>query len=176
MKEIANEYGTALFMLAVENNAAKDYAKALDTVAAAFSDNEAYYAFLQNPAIPFGERQASLAAVFEGHLPEEVLSFLLLLCEKGRTACFFEAKRIYDALLAAKEHIAVAYVTSATALSDQEKARLIEKLKTVLASEVEAIYAIDPSLLGGVMIEVDGKVFDGTLRHRLSEVKGVMNT
>ena len=175
MKDIGNEYGTALFLLACENDKMKEYGKALTEVAAAFEEEAAYFEFLKNPAIPARERGASLTAVFENALPEEVLSFLLLLCDKGRMPIFFEAFKSYKALLDAAEHVANAHVTSAVELTAEEKVKLLDKLKTVSRSDVVATYAIDASLLGGLIIEIDGKIIDGSLRHRLSEIKGVIN-
>ena len=45
----------------------------------------------------------------------------------------------------------------------------------MLNSAVEAEYEIDGSIIGGVIIEADGKVFDGSIRSRLRDVKDVMN-
>lgn len=174
MKDISIEYGEALFTLACEADRKKEYGEALLEIARAFEENRDYFLFLQSPAVPVKERHDSLCAVFEGHLPEDVLSFLMLLCEKGRMSCFFEAQKAYQALLDASEHIASATVKSAVPLTETEKARLLEKLKTVLTCEVAATYVIDEALMGGVVIEVDGRIIDGSLRRRLSEVKGVI--
>ncbi len=176
MKELGHEYGEALFMLAVENGAVEAYKNALSLVSGIFKTEEAYYTFLQNPAIAAKERSLCIASAFQEALPKEVLSFLQLLCEKGRMPCFFEAVKTYFALYDAACRIANATVTSAVALTDEEKKKLEDKLKTVSGQEIAATYAVDASLLGGVIIEIDGKIIDGSLRHRLREIKGVMNT
>ena len=176
MHEIGSEYGTALFMLAAENNQKREYQRALATVKAAFSENPDYFAFLQSPAIEKSERLASLEAVFAVDLPEYVLSFLMLLLDKGRLSFFFECCEAYEELLAASEHVAADKITSALPLTEDEKEKLIQKLKKLCRAEVIATYEIDEAILGGVIIEVDGKIIDGSLRHRLIEIKGVMNT
>ena len=38
-----------------------------------------------------------------------------------------------------------------------------------------AEYEVDESIMGGLVVSIDGKVMDGSLRHRLQEIKGVMN-
>ena len=43
-----------------------------------------------------------------------------------------------------------------------------------MGKNVRAVYIIDESLIGGVKIEVEGKTFDGSIKHRLSEVKDVI--
>ena len=176
MKELGYEYGTALFMLAIENGEMQAYKDALTFVAEIFKQEETYYAFLQNPTIAAKERAACLAAAFEKALPREVLSFLQLLCEKGRMSCFFEAAKTYAELYDVACRMANATVTSAVALSDEQKTKLEEKLKAVSGRDITATYTVDASLLGGIIIEMDGKIIDGSLRHRLQEIKGVMNT
>ena len=176
MNEIASEYGSALFMLAVENNQPRPYMEALDTIADAFLENPDYFTFLQSPAVSKNERLASIEAVFRDALPKNVLFFLMLLCEKGRLSFFFDIHASYRALLDASEHIANAKITSAVALTEDEKEKLQKKLVKLCRCDVISTYEIDETILGGVIIEVDGSVIDGSLRHRLSEIKGVMNT
>lgn len=176
MKELGYEYGTALFMLALEKNETETYKDALTLVTEIFTKEKTYFAFLQSPAIAARERIGCLADAFGASLPQDVLSFLQLLCEKGRMSCFFEAVKAYYELYDAACRMANATVVSAVALTDEEKNKLESKLKTVSGRTVTATYAVDPSLLGGIIIEMDGKIIDGSLRHRLSEIKGVMNT
>ena len=79
------------------------------------------------------------------------------------------------ALLDASERISNARVTSAVELTEDEKNRLCKRLCEKLKAEVKIEYFIDEGLLGGLIVEVDGTVIDGSLRHRLREVKEVMN-
>jgi len=176
MKDLGHEYGTALFMLAIENGEMQAYKDALALVAEILEAEKVYYDFLQNPAIAAKERSACIASAFGKALPREVLSFLQLLCEKGRMSCFFEAVKTYFALYDAACRVANVTVTSATSLTDEEKKKLENKLKTVSGQTVAATYAVDPALLGGIIIEMDGKIIDGSLRRRLSELKGVINS
>ena len=42
--------------------------------------------------------------------------------------------------------------------------------------DVNMEYVVDSSIMGGVIVELDGKIMDGSLRHRLREVKDVINS
>lgn len=174
MAEISKEYAAALFMLACEENAKKEYVSALEEVKAAFSENMEYSEFLASPAIALSQRLSSIETAFSGKVPENILSFLLLLCEKGRISCLMEAVEEFFALVDASEHIVCAKAVSALELTEDEKKKLQDKLETLYKGKVDIEYSIDESLLGGLVVEVDGKVFDGSLRHRLHEVKEVM--
>lgn len=175
MNEISKEYGTALFALACEENAKHEYASALDLITGIFSEQPDYKVFLASPSIPLSERLEAIETAFATLVPEHLISYLQLLCEKGRINCFLESAEQYHALLDASEHIASVKVTSAIELTDAEKQKLSEKLETVYKSRVDVEYFIDANLLGGLIVEVDGKILDGSLRQRLREVKEVMN-
>lgn len=175
MTEIGKEYGTALFMLACEENAQNEYAEALERLKAVFLENLGYQDFLSSPSIPLGERLSAIEAAFAGSVPENVLSYLQLLCEKGRISCFLESVGEYKALLDASQRVSNAEVTSAVEITEEEKKRLQEKLEKLCEGKVNIKYEIDPAVLGGLIIEMDGKVIDGSLRNRLREVKEVMN-
>lgn len=174
MTEMSKEYGTALFMLGCECGAQKEYAAALETVSAVFRKFPAYIDFLSSPNIPMSERLTAIEQAFSPSLPENVVSFLQLLCEKGRIRSFDGCVQEYNALLKASEHISTAKVVSAVELTQDEKKRLQAKLEKMCGNPVIMDCSTDKSLMGGVVIELDGKVMDGSLRRRLHEVKDVM--
>ena len=175
MTEISKEYGTALFMLACEEKAQRAYAEALAIVKETFLANPSYEEMLSSPSIPLGERLLAIEAAFGEAVPTHVLSYVKLLCEKGRVSCLMESIEAYAALLAASERVFEAHVTSAVTLTEEEKEKLIDRLEKKYKGRVRAEYTVDASLLGGLIVEVDGKVFDGSLRHRLGEVKEYLN-
>jgi len=180
MIDIGKEYGTALFMLACENKAEREYSAALKTVKSVLTADSDYMNFLSSPAIPRTERLDSIEAAFAGRLPDEVLSFIMLMCEKGRITCLDEAVGEYEKLLAVSERRSYAKITSAVELSDDEKASLIKKLETsngaASGAKIEAEYEVDSTIIGGLIVEIDGKVIDGSIRSRLREFKEVMRT
>ena len=65
-------------------------------------------------------------------------------------------------------------MTSAVELTEAEKAALTEKLGKKLGRTIHLECSVDPSLLGGLVVNVDGKVIDGSLKHKLQEIKEVM--
>ena len=176
MTGISKEYGTALFMLACEEHMQRPFAEALEKVKTAFLEHPQYAEMLSSPSISLGDRLCAIEAAFAAEIPEHVLSYLKLLCEKGRISCFLESVDAYKELLDASERVSNAKVTSAVALTEEEKQKLIKKLESMNQGKVHAEYFVDETLLGGLIVEVDGKIMDGSLRHRLHDVKEVMNT
>ena len=70
----------------------------------------------------------------------------------------------------------MAKVTSARPLSDGEKKKLIAALARRYDVKVEADYKVDPSLLGGMKVEISGMLLDGSARRRLDGVKADLAT
>ena len=61
-------------------------------------------------------------------------------------------------------------------LDDAQKQKLIAKLEVLYKGKFRAEYSVDESLMGGLIVEVDGNIMDGSLRHRLREVKEVIKS
>jgi F-type H+-transporting ATPase subunit delta len=174
MTDIGKEYAQALFMLACEEGNAEEVAEGLTLVREALTEEPRYAELLSSPSISLGERLAAVKAAFGTAVTPRVLSFVQLLCEKGRMGCFFEAADAYAELLDFARHVSSVVVTSAVELTAEEKQKLIQKLESLCNGRVNAEYVVDASLIGGLVVEIDGKVFDGSLRHRLRKVKDVM--
>lgn len=175
MTEMSKEYGTALFMLAKENNEQKGYAQALDEILAQFNANPEYVELLASPSIPKDERVEAIERAFGTSMPEHVVSFLKLLCERGRIRQLAECAEAYNKLLEEDMKISVARVRSVIELTVAERKALKKKLEKMTGRAVELECVIDTSILGGLSVEIDGKIIDGSVRHRLNEMKDVIS-
>lgn len=175
MTQRTKEYAEALFALALETDSADAFASALKDATAVLSEHPDYIEFLACYGIPAAERTKALEEVFSDRLPEYVLSFLQLLCEHGQIKSVFDCQKEFEALYMESCRMATATVTSAVVLTDEQKARLVDKIKALCGRDVLPVYVIDPAILGGIIVETDGKIIDGSLRHRLHEVKEVID-
>ena len=172
--ERAKEYATALFMVALEAQKKKAYAAALETVVNSLRDNPEYVEFLCAPNIPRSERISSIDEIFSASIPEDVVSFVKLLCENR---CAKHLSRIISEFLLLTreaENRTRATVYYVEPLSDEQKAALVEKLMKVSGKTVEAEYVEDKSLIGGIKVVLDDKLLDGSVSGRLSKIKGVI--
>ena len=175
MAQVIKEYAMALFSLAQETDAVKEISEALDTVSAVMKENPEYEDLLASPNIPKTERVEAVEQAFTGTVPEHVVSFLSLLCERGRIRSLSECISEYRQLCDAANKISVAEVSSAVELTEDEKSALTKKLEKLCGNSVVLNCTVDPSLIGGISVAVDGRVIDGSIRHRLHELKEVMH-
>lgn len=175
MTQMDKAYAAALFALAQEAHKEEEMLDALKSVAEQFKENPEYVAFLASPAIPKAERTAALETAFSDVLPQDVLSFLCVLCQRGQIRLFADCVDDFEWFYEASRKISAATVTSVIPLSDDQQQKLQKKLEAISGHQVRLTYQIDPSLMGGLRVELDGSILDGTLKHRLHEVKEVMN-
>lgn len=175
MTEISREYAMALFDLACETGSEDQVGEGLKLVAGLLHGNPEVVDFLAAPNIPKRERIGVLETAFKGHVPEYVLSFAQILCEQGNIRALDKCAAEYEELLNAARGLSTARVVSAVALTEDEKRQLRQKLSAKTGREVRLECSVDETLLGGLVVTLDGKVMDGSLKHRLNEVREVMN-
>ncbi len=171
---ISKEYAAALFALAAESGDEDRINEGLIFVRGVFKKTPELFSFLSSPGIRKDERLRVLAGAFEEEIPEYVTSFLCLLCERREIDYLFEIIEEFFKLYKQSRNRAHALIYSATELTSDEKARLIAKLEQTSGKKVDAEYIIDAGLLGGITVEMDGTVIDGSLRHNLETMKEVM--
>ncbi len=171
---ISNEYAEALFELALEEKATDAYYKELKSISAIFEGDMEYIEFLSSPSIPTEEKLGAISVAFEGKVNDNVVSFLKLLCERGRAELFFACLDDFERLYNESKRVMLVTVTSATELSDSEKEKLIVALEKKHSLKVELKCIIDKSILGGIIVETESSVLDGSLKRKLRDVKDVI--
>ena len=174
MMQTDREYAEALFMLAAEEGKVEEYFSSLSTVRRLVEENPDYLEFLSSPAISLKERLSAIDEAYESIFPEYVVSFLKLLCENSRIKTVNTSIDEFEKLMMEFSNRTVAVVTSATPLDDEQKQKVCDKFQKITGKSIQAVYAVDESLIGGLKVEVEGKTYDGSIKHRLSDVKDVI--
>ena len=175
MTATGNNYAEALFMLAHEENSVEEFYDALKTVESIFLENAEYLQFLSTPSISKQERTAALAAAFDSKIPTDVLSFLQLLCEHSKIVYFFDCVAEYEQLREWSNNTAVAVVKSAVELTDIQKTELTSALERRTGKKITLKTQLDTTLLGGIVVEIDGELFDGSVKNNLKRVREVIS-
>ena len=172
--KLSNEYAEAIFELALEENSRDAYYNELKVVERLLKDASDYVEFLSSPSIPTDEKLGAIDAAFNGKVNDNIVSFLKLLCERGRAELFFACLEDFERLYNESKKTMLVKVTSATELTEDEKSRLAAALKKKYALEVELQCVIDKSILGGIIVETGDSVLDGSLTRKLRDVKEVI--
>lgn len=175
MTATGNNYAEALFMLAREENLVDDFYEGLKTAKGIFDENPEYLQFLSTPSILKSERTAALSQAFSGKINEHVLSFLQLLCEHGKAESFNECVAEYERLREWAAGAVEAVAKTAVELTNEQKAQLIAALEKRTGKSVTLKTVIDKSLLGGIAVEIDGEILDGSVKLNLKRAREVIS-
>jgi F-type H+-transporting ATPase subunit delta len=104
-------------------------------------------------------------------VPPTVRNLILVLAERDRLALLPDVARWYDQLLDDAVGRARVTIRSAVTLAAPEKTTLVELARRLTGSrEVVATSEVDPELLGGVVLDVGGTVYDGSVRSQLARL------
>lgn len=168
MTQTARLYGGSLYDLAVEERLADTIWEQMKEIRTIFRENPDYVKLLSEPSIPKEERIGLIENAFGEQAERYLVNFIKLLCERSLlgeyAGCCEEFTRRYHA-----DHgIAEAVVTSAVALSEEQKTALKDKLEKISGKQVVLIQKVEPSVLAGLRVELEGKLLDGTVESRLS--------
>ena len=174
MTTTSREYAEALFELAAQEDCLKETQDGLVTVISALRQTPAYADLLSSPAIGKEERIAALNQAFEGVVPRELMGVLRMMVSRGHVREVEAMAREYRELAMHSLGESIAEVTSAVELKEAEAVALRARLEKKFNRTVILHCKVDPSIIGGIRVEIDGRVIDGSIRNKLQEIKEVM--
>ena len=174
MTEFGREYGEGLYALCAEEKIEKSVQEEIRCLKNIFRQNPDFVRLLANMSLGKDERVRIVDQSLRGEVHPYVLNFIKLLVERGAIYAFEDCEKAYEESYNREHRVVEAEVTTAKALSDSQRQRLLEKLSGMTGREVLLREKIDPQVVGGVLLQMDGKRYDNTVRQRLSEIKRTM--
>ncbi len=165
----AKRYAQAIFLIAREKNELEEWLSELKIIAGLSEDPE-LVAFLENPKVDFNTVVRTIAERLQG-ISQQALNLVHILVANRRLNLIPKIISEYQHLVYEQRGIEPAIVTTAMPLDNQDKLALSEQLSTIVNKQVIVKYEVDPSLVGGVVAKLGGKILDGSTRTRLLELK-----
>jgi len=172
--EQVNSYATALFEVARAEGVLPKVEEELFNLSHVLAGNDELRSTLTDAAIPAESRVAIVEDLLGGRATPVTTGLVAFVVGAGRAR---DLPAIISSLVeraAAERKHAVAEVRSAVPLDQDQQRRLAQALSTNLGKEVEVKVLVDPSVLGGISARVGDVVIDGTVRHRLDQLKESM--
>ncbi len=125
---------------------------------------------LRNPQL---EPRAKVAVLDEllGGAEQLIRNFLRLVAEKGRIGQIEEIAREFDRLMAVEERRLNVELTTARELSADEARDLLKQIEDASGRKIEATRKVDPSLIGGFVLQAGSMRVDASVRGRLEGLR-----
>lgn len=175
MTEIGSVYGRALYDLARSEDLDEPILGQLGVLHHCFTVEEpGFIKLLGTPSLTKQERCQILDDSFRGKIQPYLLNFLKILTEKGYIRHFSDCCTAYRECYYRDHDILLVEAVTAVPLSPDQLKRLTRKLTAVTGKTVELRGRVDPSVIGGIRLDYDGKRLDDTVAHRLSAVRSML--
>jgi len=168
-------YARSLFEAAVEQNRLDRVQEELADFAAMVEEVPELRALLENPEIDARAKRALLEQLL-ADADELVRNFLLLVAEKGRSGEIVEIAREFEVLVAEATGILDVELTTAVELSQQEFDALVQRIGKASGRDVRASRAVDPDLVGGLVLQIGSRRLDASIRGRLERLRHQLTT
>lgn len=170
-KLVSKTYGEALFELAVENDP-KEFLSQITQLDEAIKQNPEFDKLMKHPGISKQEKIKVLEEVFGSCVKEEIMGFLKVVITKERYKDLPAIMEYFIGRMKEFQKIGIAYVTTAAELSEAQKAQVEQKLLATTAYEtMEMHYSVDSGLIGGMVIRINDRVVDSSIRTKINDIK-----
>jgi len=174
--ELSREYGEGLYSLCVEEALASEALEQLIALKALFRENPDFCRLVSNQALSKAERVGILDNALRGQVHPYVLNFLKILCERGIVSEFEGCVDAFHTFYNRDNGVVEAVVTTSVPLDEVRRQQLMEKLRSMTGKQIQLIEKVDEAVVGGVLLEMEGKRYDNTLRHRLNTMRQMLNS
>lgn len=170
-KLIEATYGDALFELAVEESRVDALYDEATAVIGAFNDNPELGKLLNHPEVEKGEKEELINNIFSQFVSGDMTGLLITMVSKDRQKKIVDTLEYFQKKVLEYKKIGIAYVITARPLTDVQKKAVVDKLlETTEYVDFQMNYAVDESLIGGMVIRIGDRVVDSSIKHKINEL------
>lgn len=166
---IAKRYAKALLEIAEESKKLDKITQDIQTIDSLIKISRDIQLFLKSPIIKEEKKKEIIREIFsDGKIDPVTLRFILLLVDKNREGLLHDITKAYQDLYDEKMGIVNAEVVTVIEIDEDEKKKVEQKiLELTGANKVKATYKVDPTIIGGIVIKIGDRVYDGSIRRKI---------
>ena len=170
-KLVSKVYGDALFEAAREAGRMDDMYEEVLELQKLLQANEELQKMMENPKVIREDKENVIETVFRGRISDEIVELMKLMIAKGRYSNIESVFDYFIGLVKDEKKIGISYVTTAVELTDGQKDEIVRRLlETTRYESFEMNYAVDASLIGGMVIRIGDRVVDSSIKTKLYEL------
>ncbi len=169
--KIAKKYSNAYYEMAKSNNKQEQIYNDLLFINETISANQQLNDFLTSPLIKNEDKKEVITKLFSIHTDKLTLEFLYLLTDNNRLNILKEILNQYAKIYNTENNIIKPIIISAVELNEIQKNKLNEKLEDKLSKKVIPAYQIDKEIIGGIIIEIEDKTIDCSIKTKFENMK-----
>ncbi len=170
-KLIANRYGLAMFDAGKDLDKIDVFYEELNYLRDVFSLNPDLLKVLSHPKIKKAEKRRLIEDIFKDGISQEVKNLIYILIDKNREGNLLEIIDVYEDLYYEEEGIVRVVAVTAKAIDEDRRSRLIDVLAEKLDRKIQLENRVDEDVIGGVKLELEGKLIDATIQGKLDSMR-----
>jgi len=169
---VARRYARALYELGQEEGLEQKFLEDMQNMALVVDQSSEFRSIMESPLYDITLKKRILKdVVSKTGISDYAGNFLNILLDKDRFVFLRDIRDTYKKILDEASGRVMAQVTSAKELDAQELKDIAKTLSVVVKKEVNVNVIIDPSLIGGVVAEIEGMIYDGSVKTQISRLK-----
>ncbi len=169
---IGYRYAKSLFDLAKEKNVLEQVWEDMGMIHETAEGSRDFVLMLNSPLIASSKKEAILHQLFKGKYSSDITEMLVdIIVHKGRERYLDNVAKAFLVLYDAEKHIQRGKLTSAEPMSEAQIAEIKKIVEKQTGDTFEIDVEVDPSLIGGFILSIGDKLFDGSVSTKLREIK-----
>jgi F-type H+-transporting ATPase subunit delta len=172
---ITKRYAKALVELGTERQQVESFGNELNSVGAVFASERVLSQLMESPTFALEKKNAILSDLSDLlKLSDDMRKFVGLLLIKDRIAYVQQIAADYQDLADELSGVQRAQIVAATVLDAAQQKAISDALAKQTGKKVEIKTECDPDLIGGLRVEIGGKVFDGSVKTQLKRIEDTL--
>ena len=177
IQSVSRRYAIALADVLTEEKKEAIVQEELSNWESMVSSNSQLQEVFANPTIPYNQKKRVLDELLVRTRVQPITAnFLQILLKNQRLIALPQVNVKLREVLDNRAGVVAARVTTAKPINEDTKRMLSEKLSRHLTKSVHLSFAIDDSLIGGVVTQVGSTIYDASIRTELDEMERVLTS
>ncbi|MBN2411323.1 ATP synthase F1 subunit delta [candidate division KSB1 bacterium] len=168
---VAKRYAKALFELADEHKNLENIISQIRSFSELLKKDKRLRYYFLSPRIEKNQKIQSLESLLKDKVDKIVYNFLLLLIKKNRMEYFEQIVLFLDRFNDKKNNRMNAQLTSVVPLEQKQIKEISEIISKSFESQVVLENKVNPEILGGIIVQIEGKIIDDSILYQLRTLK-----
>lgn len=169
---VAPRYAKSLLDLGIEQNNLESLFEDMKTLRSAL-DNRDLYLLTKSPIIMPDKKISIFQSIFGEQFNKVSMAFIRIITKKGREKLLLDIAETFINQYKSYNKITPVKLTTASQINDEALQSIKDALKSSVVTDekVELETSVDPELIGGFVIEIEDKLYDASVAHKLEEIR-----
>tara|TARA_B100000945_G_scaffold253230_1_gene210235 strand:+ start:1892 stop:2434 length:543 start_codon:yes stop_codon:yes gene_type:complete len=171
LNSVTTPYAEAFLQVADDSNQTEEIVSQIKEILSLMNESPELEKALSSPILEKECKKNILVEVFSEKINQSLLNLLKLLADRQRIGILIPILERFLELYRENSNIALATVTSAVELSDEQKDLITKKISAIAGTEkLELVTKTDSKLIGGFIASVGSKVIDASLSSQIRKL------